>query len=371
MATKSRACVVVLLVITCGGSRAVGQSGWSIKAGYNYQLTARDDYQLLDALPPQKLNFSHDTIGANGVVDFPAQDLSAKLDPTASDGNSQEADGSVAVQAKVGSFHLKASADAFSTRVQNFLPLNKVSAEATTEVTITETDQLIFHSDKPGTRRVYANWDLVSSIGGSPLFPLSYTSSDAKGVVSPHGFDPNGNYDFVVGQGESAFYLEGTGVPSAPAIPPPHGGVIDPSMWAYSYTADGGITQPTIDHLEYDNPSSIPVSFLATPGRSLFVQWTISVSAHAIVNNFDLNSGGGSAGGSANYYHTVNWGGITSVVDADTGEPDTDWSVESASGFDYAHAAPEPEPASIVLAVIGSIAAAAIARRKSTAPRRA
>jgi len=30
-------------------------------------LNARDDYQLLDAMPPQNLKSFHDTIGANGV----------------------------------------------------------------------------------------------------------------------------------------------------------------------------------------------------------------------------------------------------------------------------------------------------------------
>jgi hypothetical protein len=149
-----------------------------------------------------------------------------------------------------------------------------------------------------------------------------------------------------------------------------NGAASDPTNWAYSYSADGGTFQPTIDHLDYDNPSSIPISFLATPGKTLYVRWTISVYAHALVNNFDAaNGGGGTAGGDADYTHTVNWGGISSVVDVDSGELNTDWSVESASGFDYAHAVAEPEPASIVLAAIGAVAFAVVARRKSIAQR--
>jgi hypothetical protein len=39
--------------------------------------------------------------------------------------------------------------------------------------------------------------------------------------------------------------------------------------------------------------------------------------------------------------------GITSVTDADTGQPITDYTLTSASGFDYTHpfAGPGPEPA--------------------------
>ena len=74
---------------------------------------------------------------------------------------------------------------------------------------------------------------------------------------------------------------------------------------------------------------------------------------------------GGAATGTADFSHTVEWGGITSVIDETTGLPDPDWSVESASGFDYAHPFELPEPGSLVLAAIGSIAALAIAGRST------
>ncbi|MDZ4659697.1 MAG: PEP-CTERM sorting domain-containing protein [Bythopirellula sp.] len=55
----------------------------------------------------------------------------------------------------------------------------------------------------------------------------------------------------------------------------------------------------------------------------------------------------------ANYGHTLRWGGITSVTDAATGEPIEGWTMTSASGFDYAHPAPVPEPATVGLALLG------------------
>jgi PEP-CTERM motif len=93
------------------------------------------------------------------------------------------------------------------------------------------------------------------------------------------------------------------------------------------------------------------------------VKWTFEVATMARVHNFDLNMGHGSAFANSDYGHTINWGGITSVVDADTGEPDTDWTVESASGFDYSQPVQVPEPASVLLAAIGCVASLAIARR--------
>ncbi len=53
------------------------------------------------------------------------------------------------------------------------------------------------------------------------------------------------------------------------------------------------------------------------------------------------------SGGFADYSHTLAWGGIDSVTDASTGLPITDWSVSSATGFDYSQ--PAPEPATFVL----------------------
>jgi hypothetical protein len=47
---------------------------------------------------------------------------------------------------------------------------------------------------------------------------------------------------------------------------------------------------------------------------------------------------------------SFDWGGITSVVNARTGEPITNWTVASRSGFDYSRMFPPvPEPSSLVL----------------------
>jgi hypothetical protein len=83
-------------------------------------------------------------------------------------------------------------------------------------------------------------------------------------------------------------------------------------------------------------------------GDVVDVAWSMSAEAAAAVLNFDvLNHQSGTAFATAQFSHTLSWGGITSVTDADTGQPITDCTLTSASGFDYTHpfAGPGPEPA--------------------------
>lgn len=70
----------------------------------------------------------------------------------------------------------------------------------------------------------------------------------------------------------------------------------------------------------------------------------------------------------ADFGHTLSWGGITSVTDTNTGTPVTGWSIQSASGVDYAN--PIPEPAATAL-LAGSMLLALARRRRSRKPIRA
>ncbi len=122
---------------------------------------------------------------------------------------------------------------------------------------------------------------------------------------------------------EAWFTSHGTGVPDAPAFTlPNHTEYNGDPPRAYPYAINGGLIQPTITRLDYDNPSSITVSFLATSGQALAVSWSFEVGASGRVGNRGSHVGKRSAGGLSIYDHSVNWGGITSVVDSVTGEPD-------------------------------------------------
>jgi hypothetical protein len=54
----------------------------------------------------------------------------------------------------------------------------------------------------------------------------------------------------------------------------------------------------------------------------------------------------------ASFGNTLRWGGISSVIDLSTGQPITDWTITSASGFDYSQPA-VPEPSTAALLAIG------------------
>ena len=66
-----------------------------------------------------------------------------------------------------------------------------------------------------------------------------------------------------------------------------------------------------------------------------------------------LSSGFAIASFEAHFANTLEWGGITRVVDNRTGEVVTDYRITSASGFDYTQTFPVPEPGSLVLLLVG------------------
>ena len=73
----------------------------------------------------------------------------------------------------------------------------------------------------------------------------------------------------------------------------------------------------------------------------------------------------GVAAFTADFSHSLSWGGITSVVNLGTGEPITNWSVTSESGFDYSQVFPPvPEPSSIALLSFGLCVWLGRARRR-------
>lgn len=70
--------------------------------------------------------------------------------------------------------------------------------------------------------------------------------------------------------------------------------------------------------------------------------------------NFIVPPGASAAVGfNAAFANSLDWGGITSVVNARTGEAIANWTVSSRSGFDYSKVfPPAPEPSSLVLVSI-------------------
>jgi len=133
----------------------------------------------------------------------------------------------------------------------------------------------------------------------------------------------------------------------------------------YSGRYFGEAAESTLQTVGFNRPPErlIPVNFFARQGHPATMDLLMEVSASARatvayrlnVDNFFAVDFTGKFG------NTLRWGGITSVTDAATGEPIEGWTITSASGFDYAHAAPVPEPTTVCLALLGLLG---LARRR-------
>ena len=123
---------------------------------------------------------------------------------------------------------------------------------------------------------------------------------------------------------------------------------------------------PLITQSTFPFPSQILITFLIPNNGGLGVDFEADAEVGANVDNED-NANAGIAIATASFGHTFTWGGITSVVDADTGQPITDWTLTSASGVDWADAAPgpsaAPEPSTSSLAALGALALFVYRRR--------
>jgi hypothetical protein len=167
----------------------------------------------------------------------------------------------------------------------------------------------------------------------------------------------SGSFDYVQSTGESWIDVAGTGVAPGPYDTSNFAlvsGVIHPQVvYGIHYATQGGYDlPPTIDHFEGEPPAIIPVSFEIIPEQEKLVFWNFNVASATSVQNKDLGMSNGFARASSQFSHTMAWGGITSVIDKNTGQPVTDWTLDSASGFDYSQPFVEaPEPSSILLAL--------------------
>lgn len=129
------------------------------------------------------------------------------------------------------------------------------------------------------------------------------------------------------------------------------------------------LPNPLITQSTFTFPSQIVMTFVLANHGSLGVDFEADAGVGAYVDNEDpANSG--SAVATSFFGHTFTWGGITNVVDGDTGQPITDWTLRSASGADWAHAASGPstvpEPSTLGLAALGGLGFFVYGRRGRT-----
>ena len=194
-------------------------------------------------------------------------------------------------------------------------------------------DEWNFEFDRPTSNIfVFAKFNLSGNL-----------TTTADGV---NGTPANGRQDEIDAHAIATLFVHGDGIADGPYLS--HG---PRDIWGYF---EEGVLSLTINpHIRENPPATIPVALLFPGGSdkvSGIVAWTLGVRAEVTVDDADvINHQAGSAIAIADFAHTLSWGGITSVTDADTGQPITNYTLTSASGFDYTHpfAGPIPEPGSV------------------------
>ena len=264
--------------------------------------------------------------------------------------NQSYATASLNLHGQVGFFQISTFANASSTRTTNSYPFAGVNATAVSRGGLNIVDHYTLHSKIPGTKIINTFWRISGSLSSAAVG----VQHDASGA--------SGSFDYVQSEGESWINVTGTGVDPGPYQTYANGVSYLNSnrpQFAYgvSYKTQGGYDPlPTIDQFQGNPPATVPITLEIIPEQETLVFWNFDVASVGTVENKDLTPGSGSAGATAVFSHTMTWGGITSVIDKDTGQPITDWTLDSASGFDYSKPFSEiPEPASICLLSLAAL----------------
>jgi len=112
---------------------------------------------------------------------------------------------------------------------------------------------------------------------------------------------------------------------------------------------------------DFDNDLAVgtkEVALVFQNGVPRTIGFTIAVNAFGSVQRGDTNStrkGENDVQLLADYFETIKWDGLTSVVNTETGELVENWSISSESGFDYSQPYQIPEPSSILFLASGIV----------------
>jgi hypothetical protein len=134
-------------------------------------------------------------------------------------------------------------------------------------------------------------------------------------------------------------------------------------------TASDGLTTVGIEGESFEDSVSDVVLFSfdvsAGQAKAIALQLSLLGGIQFAGANFSVQQGAhASADFGGDFTGSLNWGGITSVTNARTGQPLANWTVASKSGFDYTQVFPPvPEPSSAAL-VLAALAAFTSQRRR-------
>lgn len=196
----------------------------------------------------------------------------------------------------------------------------------------------------------------------------------ADGLLGQAGFftaelDLSGNLGGSVGSiegADSGFFnvgarVVGTGLSALDPM------VIDPILrtacngWVYCNLLYSGYEGT----FGYSNmPSTVQLSIPVLFGYQTSLSYTLELFAYPSASSFDGGLGI-AADGFVDYSHTLSWGGITGVYDAN-GNPVLNFTASSTSGFDYLTSATVPLPSAIWLLCSGLLGLFGLVRRRTS-----
>jgi hypothetical protein len=188
-------------------------------------------------------------------------------------------------------------------------------------------DSAIVTGNTPGGRLITVNGFLVVS----GMFALN---------VSGNPTPTNDPANSVTAQSTLRLSIDSGGsiMSDSNLPPPPYQG----SLWGVANAS----LDPRVPSYMYQPQSIIPFKYFLREGVAFTIDYTMEVSGSAMVSRpfrFAPNTHSvAEVYFDADFTHTLNWGGITSVTDTQTGAPIEGWTITSASGVNYANAVPEP-----------------------------
>ena len=198
-----------------------------------------------------------------------------------------------------------------------------------------------FGSAHIGLASVIARWQDTAVVSFDGLPGQSIIAAGTLVIDGPMSVtitgDPVDNRD---AQAQVRLQLRGEGIPS-----PPNNGYFGYSFDNLGHS--GSVVKPP--------PLIVPTAITMKNGEAHTIDYSLELSATAVIVSNALTAGFGDARFFANFSQTVRWGGITSVRNAATGAPITNWTITSASGFDYSHGVPEPSCVVLLMTMVAML----------------
>ena len=219
------------------------------------------------------------------------------------------------------------------------------SQDATTSIRATASffDTVTFSRSRPDADEIPIGTVMIAK---ATIDLHGWFKVDGKGVLSRHYDLPAADYQ----QGSGSVTLRINGIPNSPY---PFGVF---GHQEHGYISRFPKTVQDVTFIDQPAPDRIDIERAWLWGSPNHIELAMTLDGLAFAAD-NLAGGGSQALGEfeAAFARTLTWGGISSIVRYDTMETITDWTISSASGFDYSKPAGVPEPSGLLLAATAAL----------------